>query len=96
MQKKKYTAGSGYLKHYKESNKDITIALCGCMMQQETVIAKIKKTFKNVDIVFGTFNIYKLPSLMLTNMETGETVFDIWQEHGEIMEDFESIRKNSF
>ena len=54
----------GYLKHYKESNKDITIALCGCMMQQETVIAKIKKTFKNVDIVFGTFNIYKLPSLM--------------------------------
>ena len=32
----------GYLKHYKESNKDITIALCGCMMQQETVIAKIK------------------------------------------------------
>ena len=86
----------GYLKHYKESNKDITIALCGCMMQQETVIAKIKKTFKNVDIVFGTFNIYKLPSLMLTNMETGETVFDIWQEHGEIMEDFESIRKIPF
>ena len=86
----------GYLKHYKESNKDITIALCVCMMQQETVIAKIKKTFKNVDIVFGTFNIYKLPSLMLTNMETGETVFDIWQEHGEIMEDFESIRKIPF
>ena len=86
----------GYLKHYKESNRDITIALCGCMMQQETVIAKIKKTFKNVDIVFGTFNIYKLPSLMLTNMETGETVFDIWQEHGEIMEDFESIRKIHF
>ena len=86
----------GYLKHYKESNKDITMALCGCMMQQETVIAKIKKTFKNVDIVFGTFNIYKLPSLMLTNMETGETVFDIWQEHGEIMEDFESIRKIPF
>ncbi|MDD5946148.1 MAG: tRNA (N6-isopentenyl adenosine(37)-C2)-methylthiotransferase MiaB [Clostridia bacterium] len=86
----------GYLKYYKEKNRDIKIALCGCMMQQETVLDKIKKTFKNVDIVFGTFNIYKLPTLMLTNMETGETVFDIWQEHGEIMEDFRSIRKIPF
>lgn len=86
----------GYLKYYKEKNRDITIALCGCMMQQDSVIKKIKKSFKNVDIVFGTFNIYKLPTLMLTNMETGDTIFDIWQEHGEIMEDFRSIRKIPF
>ena len=39
-------------------------------MQQDSVIKKIKKSFKNVDIVFGTFNIYKLPTLMLTNMDT--------------------------
>ena len=25
----------GYLKYYKEKNRDITIALCGCMMQQD-------------------------------------------------------------
>jgi len=86
----------GYLKHYKEKNKNIKIAMCGCMMQQEQVLERIKRTFKNVDIVFGTFNIYKLPSLMLTNMETGDTIFDIWQEHGEIMEDFRSIRKIPF
>lgn len=86
----------GYLKYYKEKNKDIKIALCGCMMQQETVLEKIRRTFKNVDIVFGTFNIYKLPSLMLANMESGDTIFDIWQEHGEIMEDFRSIRKIPF
>ena len=86
----------GYLKHYKEKNKNIKIAMCGCMMQQEQVLERIKRTFKNVDIVFGTFNIYKLPSLMLTNMETGDTIFDIWQEHGEIMEDFRSIREIPF
>ena len=86
----------GYLKHYKEINKDIKIAICGCMMQQDTVIQRIRKTFKNVDIVFGTYNIYKLPELMLTNMETGDTIFDIWQEQGEIMEDFHSIRKIPF
>jgi len=86
----------GYLKHYKEINKNIKIAICGCMMQQDTVIQRIRKTFKNVDIVFGTYNIYKLPELMLTNMETGDTIFDIWQEQGEIMEDFHSIRKIPF
>ncbi len=86
----------GYLKHYKEKNRDIKIAMCGCMMQQETVLNKIKKSYRNVDIVFGTFNIYKLPTLMLTNMESGDTIFDIWQEHGEIMEDFRSIRKIPF
>ena len=66
------------------------------MMQQESVLKKIKKSYRNVDIVFGTFNIYKLPTLMLTNMETGDTIYDIWQEHGEIMEDFRSIRKIPF
>lgn len=86
----------GYLKYYKEHNKDIKIALCGCMMQQDTVIKKIKKTYKNVDIVFGTFNIYKLPELMLTNIQSGDTIFDIWEEHGEIVEDFHSIRKIPF
>ena len=86
----------GYLKHYKELNPDIKIALCGCMMQQESVLKKIRKSYRNVDIVFGTFNIYKLPTLMLTNMETGDTIYDIWQEHGEIMEDFRSIRKIPF
>ena len=86
----------GYLKHYKEQKKDIKIAICGCMMQQDTVIEKIKKSYKNVDIVFGTFNVYKLPELMLTNIESGDTIFDIWQEHGEIMEDFHSIRKIPF
>ncbi len=86
----------GYLKHYKEKNPDIKIAMCGCMMQQESVLKKIRKSYRNVDIVFGTFNIYKLPTLMLTNMETGDTIYDIWQEHGEIMEDFRSIRKIPF
>lgn len=86
----------GYLKHYKAQKKDIKIAICGCMMQQETVLNKIKKSYKNVDIVFGTFNIYKLPELMLTNIQSGDTIFDIWQEHGEIIEDFHSIRKIPF
>lgn len=86
----------GYLKHMKEENKNLIIALCGCMMQQDTVIEKIKSSYRHVDIIFGTFNIYKFPELVYTNIETKSPVFDIWKEQKEIIEDLPSIRKNKF
>lgn len=82
----------GYLKHQKKENPDMKIALCGCMMQQDIVLQTIKDKYKHVDIVFGTFNLYKLAELMYINMETKSPVFDIWQEHGEIVEDLPTIR----
>lgn len=83
----------GWLKHYKETkNPNAVIALCGCMMQQETVLQTLRQKYRHVDIVFGTFNLYKLPELVATRMESGETVYDIWQEHREVVEDLPAIR----
>lgn len=86
----------GFLKHQKEINHHMKIALCGCMMQQSNVIETIRKKYRHVDIVFGTFNLYKLPELMYRNIETNSTIFDIWDKHGEIIEDLPSIRKHKF
>jgi len=86
----------GYLKHAKSSNPSMKIALCGCMMQEDNVVEIIRKKYKHVDIVFGTFNLYKLPELIFTNIETNSPVFDIWKEHGEIVEDLPCIRKYKF
>jgi len=86
----------GFLKHAKEDNPFMKIALCGCMMQEDNVIEIIRKKYRHVDIVFGTFNLYKLPELIYTNIETGSPVFDIWKEHGDIVEDLPSIRKYKF
>ena len=86
----------GFLKHEKKARPDLKIALCGCMMQQPTVIETIRKKYKHVDIVFGTFNIYKLPELMYRNIESGSPIFDIWKEHELIMEDLPAVRKKSF
>lgn len=82
----------GWLKHYKKDKPDLMIALCGCMMQQETVLQTLQAKHRHVDIVFGTFNLYKLPELMNTRMESGETIYDIWQDHEEIVEDLPNIR----
>ncbi|NLK20834.1 MAG: tRNA (N6-isopentenyl adenosine(37)-C2)-methylthiotransferase MiaB [Epulopiscium sp.] len=86
----------GFLKHHKQTKKDVVIAICGCMMQQESVLNAIRKKYRHVDIIFGTFNLYKMPELFQTYLETKETVIDIWKEHKEIVEDLPSVRKYKF
>lgn len=86
----------GWLKHYKKTNPDVLIALCGCMMQQDTVIQTIQKKYKQVDIVFGTFNLYKLPELINIRLDTGHTIFDIWQEHKNIVENLPTVHEYSY
>lgn len=45
----------GNFKKLKERNKDLVIGICGCMAQQEHVAAKIKESYRQIDLVFGTF-----------------------------------------
>ncbi len=86
----------GRLKKIKQKRKNMKIALCGCMMQQDIVLDKLKKSYPYVDIVFGTHNLYKVAELIETNIETGEPVYDIWKTHKEIVEDLPAIRKYQF
>ncbi len=83
----------GVLKHIKKLNPNVIIALCGCMMQEDFVIEKIKKSYRYTDIIFGTFNFHKLPELLLTRIETGQQVIDIWKEHTDIVEDTDYVRE---
>ena len=86
----------GYLHGYKKQNPDMKIALCGCMMQEDIVLEKLRKSYPFVDIIFGTHNIYTFPELLLSSWETGTQIIDIWKEHGEIVEDLPSKRKYPF
>ncbi|MFT3984094.1 MAG: tRNA (N6-isopentenyl adenosine(37)-C2)-methylthiotransferase MiaB [Lachnospiraceae bacterium] len=72
------------------------IALCGCMMQEPSVIEKIKKSYRFVDLIFGTHNIYKLAELLCTKFESGGMVIDIWKDTNAIVEDIPSDRKYGF
>ncbi len=86
----------GHLKSLKEKNPDMVIALCGCMMQQDTVIEKLKKSYSHVNIVFGTHNIYKLAELLDTYLETKAPVYDIWDSYQDIVEDLPTVRKYAY
>ena len=55
----------GVLNGYKRKNPHMKIALCGCMMQEPTVIEKIKNSYRFVDLIFGTHNIFKFAELCI-------------------------------
>ena len=86
----------GKIKELKQRNPDMKIILCGCMMQQDIMVEKIMKSYNYVDVIFGTFNIYRMPQLLYTSYETGEQIVDIWKEHQEIIEDLPSQRDLAF
>ncbi len=86
----------GQLKKYKKKNPHMIIALCGCMMQESLVVEKIKESYRHVDIIFGTHNVFKLAELIETKLDTKGMVIDIWEGTSEIVEDLPSDRKYSF
>lgn len=86
----------GYLSGLKRKNPNMIIALCGCMMQEAHVIEKIKKSYRHVDIIFGTHNIFKLAEMIYTRITSNSMVIDIWKDTDEIVEDLPSERKFSF
>lgn len=67
----------GRLKHIKKQNKDLKVAVCGCMMQRKESRDNVLNTFNHVDIVFGTNNIYRLPQLILESDDKKNAVVDI-------------------
>ena len=86
----------GYLHGYKKKNPYMMIGLCGCMMQEPTVIEKLKSSYSFVNLVFGTHNIYKFAELIVNALEAGRLTIDIWEDTDKIVEDLPVERKYSF
>ena len=86
----------GYLHGFKKKNPYMMIGLCGCMMQEPEVVEKLKKSYRFVDLIFGTHNIFKFAELVATRLESDRMVIDIWKDTDKIVEDLPSERKFSF
>ena len=86
----------GTLKKIKEKRPGMLIALCGCMMQEPQVVEKLRTSYRHVDIIFGTHNIYKLAELIMNRLESGSMIIDIWKDTDKIVEDLPEHRKYPF
>ncbi len=86
----------GALKHLKNRNPDLIIAVCGCMVQQEHIAERIKKTFPFVDLVFGTHVLHRFPEFLYSIFEKGKRVFELPQGDGVICEGIPVKRDSKF
>lgn len=85
----------GELKHMKEQRPDLIIGLCGCMAQEEKTVQKVKSTYKQVDLIFGTHALSELPRLLYDVLTTRKFACDT-EEHSETEKEINAVRSSSF
>ncbi len=85
----------GILKHIKESRPNMTICLCGCMVQQEHITEKIKSKYRHVDVVFGTHALWRFPELLYQSLSGKKEVVDIEDCDGYIAEGMPVMRSSA-
>ena len=85
----------GELKHLKAKNPSLVIGICGCMAQQQHIADKIKTTYPQVDLVFGTFVFNKLPEMLYEVLSSNGKVFNLDDDNGEIVEGINTFRDDN-
>lgn len=86
----------GELKHLKEQKPDMIIAVGGCMGQEPKTAEKIKKSYRHVDIVFGTFAAKELPRLIYEALTQRRLIVDTDERNTECFEDIPAVRNEKY
>lgn len=76
----------GMLKKLKMQNPDLLFGVCGCMAQEEEIVQLLLKKYPQVDLIFGTHNIHRLPELLYNAMMTKEKTVEVYSKEGEVIE----------
>ena len=82
----------GRIKKYKVKNPNLVIGVGGCVGQISS--EAILKRAPYVDLVFGTLNIHRLPSLLETALKGNAAVSEIFSEAEQYLKDYPISRKS--
>lgn len=85
----------GHLKTLKQQNPDLVFGVCGCMVQQESIVKRILEKHPHIDMIFGTHNLHRLPQLLHDALFNKERVVEVFSKEGEIYENLPSVRKDT-
>lgn len=86
----------GITKKIKQERPNTIVAVCGCMVQQQHVAQKIKKSYPYVDIVMGTHVEHRLPEFLYKRLSGSPRIFELSQEDNTIVEDIPIKRDGKF
>jgi len=67
----------GALRRLQKERPDVIIALCGCMAQQKNNAERIRKSYPQIKLLFGTHALWRFPSLLYRVLTEKKRVFDI-------------------
>ncbi len=76
----------GALKQLKKANKNLIIAVGGCMTQQPEKAEKLKKKFPFIDIIFGTHNLENFKKLFENKISRKKGVIEVLEKEEEVKE----------
>lgn len=82
----------GNFKRFYMANRDVVIAVGGCMAQEEGFVETILSKYPQVRLLFGTHNINQLPDLLHTVMTEKKKVVQVYSMEGEVIENLPSHR----
>ena len=85
----------GALNHTKKARPSQIIAVCGCMVQQEHMAEKLKKSYPIVDLVFGPHELWRFPELLLEVMTKHRRLFATAKSDGAVAEGIPLRRDSS-
>ncbi len=85
----------GHLKVIRQINPDVIFGVCGCMVQQESIVEEILKRAPHIDLIFGTHNINRLPELIYQTYMSKERVVEVFSKEGEVYENLPVKRNDS-
>ena len=76
----------GALKQRKKLNKNLIIAVGGCMTQQKGYAEKLHEKFPFIDIIFGTHNLEDFENLFTKKINQKKSVISVLEKETEIVE----------
>lgn len=86
----------GMTKQIKKDRPNTIVAVCGCMVQQNHIAEKIKKSYPYVDIVMGTHVLHRLPEFLYKRLSGEKRIFELSMEDNTIVEDIPVKRDGKF
>ncbi len=82
----------GALKQLKKVNKNLIIAVGGCMTQQKGYAQILHNKFPFIDIIFGTHNLENFKDLLIKKLSQKKSLIAIDEKEGAIIEGTEKSR----
>ncbi len=75
-----------WLRELKKEKPGLLIGVCGCMVQQPDMAARILRQYPFIDLAFGTHNLHRLPEMLETLLTRRTRVVSVTQEESLIAE----------